>query len=338
MKKINFDNIRNIGNRVNYSGKKIGVLLMLFLNLAIFSLLFVIRYENQSYAISINNLNNFSNTLNLIHFSIITILIVICFIKANHIDKKNLIFLFLLILSILVLIITTIIFPVLYKDMVPIIIICLLLFLISYIIFILTSKNKKLIRSIFTTFISILFITLVVLVYVFSYYPSNYDVMNEEVRYDAAIIFGAAVWSGNRPSPVLRERILKALSLYRNDKIKYFIVTGSNTPGRLSESEVAKAFLINREVADSVIIAENNTRSTSEQVIFVRDSIYNKMDYKNLIIVSDNFHLRRITEMFKFNGITPIGVSSDSPLMNDNLIFYSLRESVGIILFWYFGV
>jgi vancomycin permeability regulator SanA len=162
--------------------------------------------------------------------------------------------------------------------------------------------------------------------------------MNEEVRYDAAIIFGAAVWSGNRPSPILRERILKALSLYRNDKIKYFVVTGSNTPGRLSESEVAKTFLINREVADSVIIAASNTRSTFEQVIFVRDSIYNKRNYKNLIIVSDNFHLRRITEMFKFNGITPIGVSSDSPLLNENIVFYSLRESVGIILFWYFGV
>lgn len=335
MKKIDLDNIRNIISR---SGKQIGLILILLINIFVFALLFVIRYKNQSYAISINNLNNFSNILNLIHFSIITILIIICFIRKNYISIGNITFLFFLMLTIILLVITTAIFPVLHKDTVQITIICLLLLSITYIFFLLGNKKKKLIKSILVTFINILFIILVVIVYVFSYYPSNYEVMNGDVTYDAAVIFGAAVWHGNKPSPVLRERILKALSLYQNNKIKYFVVTGGNAPGELSESEVSKIFLINKEVDRSFIIAESDTRSTSGQVIFVRDSIYNKRNYKNLIIVSDNFHLRRITEMFKFNGITPIGVSSDSPLMNNNLIFYSLRESVGVILFWYFGV
>jgi vancomycin permeability regulator SanA len=335
MKRINLEGIKN---RIYHLGKRMGLLLILLINLAIFSSLFLMRYKNQGYAISISSLNNFSNILNLIHFSIITILIIICIIRANHIDKKHIIFLFLLMLSIFSLVITRIIFPDFYRDRISITTVCLLLLTISYIIFILSDKKKKFIMSILVTFINILFIILVVVIYVFSYYPNNYDVMNGDVTYDAAVIFGAAVWSDNKPSPVLRERILKALSLYRNNKIKYFIVTGSNTPGRLSEAEVEKAFLINKEVDDSLIIAENNTRSTSEQVIFVRDSIYNKRNYKNLIIVSDNFHLRRISEMFKFSGITPIGVSSDSPLKNESLIFYSLRESVGLILFWYFGV
>ena len=57
---------------------------------------------------------------------------------------------------------------------------------------------------------------------------------------DAAVVLGAAAW-GNKPSPVFRERINHALTLYQTGRVKKIIFTGG-TPkaGFATEAEVAR--------------------------------------------------------------------------------------------------
>ena len=45
---------------------------------------------------------------------------------------------------------------------------------------------------------------------------------------DVAIVLGAAAW-GNKPSPVYRERINEAVSLYKTGRVQWIIFTGGTS-------------------------------------------------------------------------------------------------------------
>ncbi|MBC8144408.1 MAG: YdcF family protein, partial [bacterium] len=155
--------------------------------------------------------------------------------------------------------------------------------------------------------------------------------------YDAAVILGAAVWSGDRPSPVLRERINTGYDLLKNGTVQFLVLTGSNAPGELSESEVARRELLNLGADPTRIVIETRTRSTQQQIMFIRDQLL-KQGWKSFVIVSDQFHLTRALQICSFNDIDAHGVSSESPLGPQNLALYHVRESVALVLYWMFGI
>jgi uncharacterized SAM-binding protein YcdF (DUF218 family) len=163
----------------------------------------------------------------------------------------------------------------------------------------------------------------------------------EEPRqeYDAAVILGAAVWSGNRPSPVLRERVKRGYDLLKSGAVQFVVLTGSvGAPSELPEAEVAKLELLKLGADPTRIVLETQTRSTVQQILFIRDRLMTQQKWTSFIIVSDQFHLKRALEICAFNDINASGVSSESPLGPQNLWNYHLRESVALILYWMFGV
>jgi vancomycin permeability regulator SanA len=156
--------------------------------------------------------------------------------------------------------------------------------------------------------------------------------------YDAGVILGAAVWSGDKPSPVLRERINRGFDLLREGNVQFLVLTGGNAPHELPEAEVARRELLKRGADPTRIVTETNTSSTLEQILYIRDQLQKKQGWSSFIIISDQFHLKRALEICQFNGINAIGVSSESPLGPQNLALYHLRESGALILYWLFGV
>jgi uncharacterized SAM-binding protein YcdF (DUF218 family) len=155
--------------------------------------------------------------------------------------------------------------------------------------------------------------------------------------FDAGVILGAAVWSGDRPSPVLRERIKTGSDLLKNGTIQFIVLTGGNAPGELSEAEVARRELIALGADPTRIVIETRTQSTVQQIMFIRDQLL-KQGWRSFVIISDPFHLTRALEIADFNGIDAQGVSSQSPLGPQNLALYHVRESVALILYWLYGV
>jgi vancomycin permeability regulator SanA len=157
-------------------------------------------------------------------------------------------------------------------------------------------------------------------------------------EYDAGVILGAAVWSGDKPSPVLRERINKGYDLLAAGNAQFLVLTGGNAPHELPEAEVARRELLKRGADPTRIVTETNTSSTLEQILYIRDQLQKKQGWSSFIIISDQFHLKRALEICQFNDIDAIGVSSESPLGPQNLAVYHLRESGALILYWLFGV
>jgi vancomycin permeability regulator SanA len=186
--------------------------------------------------------------------------------------------------------------------------------------------------------ISLLLVGGIVLIGTLLLSPISSDIAETAQRdYDAGVILGAAVWSGDRPSPVLRERINTGYDLLDNGTVQFLVLTGSNAPGELSEAEVARNELLKRGADPTRIVIETRTRSTVEQVMFIRNQLL-KQGWRSFLIISDQFHLTRALEICDFNGIDAQGVSSESPLGPQNLALYHVRESVALVLYWMFGV
>ncbi|MCC7437797.1 MAG: YdcF family protein [Armatimonadetes bacterium] len=156
-------------------------------------------------------------------------------------------------------------------------------------------------------------------------------------QYDAGVILGAAVWSGNRPSPVLRQRVNRGYDLLNDGVVQFLVVTGGSAPNELPEAEVARRELLKLGVDPSRIVMEARTNSTVEQILYIRDQLMQKQRWSTFIIISDQFHLKRALEICAFNGINARGVSSESPLGPQNLVLYHVRESLALILYWMFG-
>ena len=138
----------------------------------------------------------------------------------------------------------------------------------------------------------------------------NYSLVTEDVKADAAIILGAAVW-GDSPSPVFRERINHAINLHKNEKVDYLIFTGGvGDEDELAESEVAKAYAINNDIPEDVIYIETSSKITFGNLKESKKLI-NKTGMKSVLIVSDPIHMKRAMAMAKSLGIN--GYSSPTP-------------------------
>jgi len=177
-----------------------------------------------------------------------------------------------------------------------------------------------------------------VMLLVYNFTDDTLILESSNQKVDAGVVLGAAVWGGNKPSPVLRERINKCYELYRNGNVPLIVLTGGGSPGELTEAEVSKNELIKKGVDEKKIITENRSNSTLEQVSFIKNSLYIKNNWKSVVFISDHFHLFRTKQMAKFFELNTYTVSSDTPISSESTFNYCLKESLAVILFWLFGI
>jgi len=304
-------------------------------------LLVNVRYSNQNMM-----LDEFSclKTGNLISGGIMVMLIVFMllniFSKSNY---RNGVLVTLLVIeaaSILILLLSYTIEDKDYKVILYVVYFIIKVFILVSFILIYFSSSKKL--HIFNNlgyillFFVILFLTTIYFVYNFTDNSDKYKTGKKKA--DAGVILGAAVWGGNRPSPVLRERINKGFEIYEKKYVTKLILTGGGSPNELTEAEVSKNELIKYGVESKNLIVETKSNSTNEQIQFVKNKYYKKFNYQKIILISDNFHLFRATEMCKFNNINADAFSSDTPLSTESYINFCIKESFAVIIFWLFGI
>jgi vancomycin permeability regulator SanA len=153
-----------------------------------------------------------------------------------------------------------------------------------------------------------------------------------------AVVLGAAVWSNNIPSPMLASRAEKAYELYKQEYVNKIQVTGGNAPGELSEAEVALLYLKQRGVNINDIWLEEKTTNTAEQVRYVREELINKKRLSNIVFVSNAYHLTRVHEICSFYNINAGIEASSLNLSFDSNIYYKVRESIALLVFWFFAL
>jgi len=140
---------------------------------------------------------------------------------------------------------------------------------------------------------------LVVLVAVRIYTYGNHVV---DVKGDAAIVLGAAVW-GNDVSPVFRERINHAIDLYRTGKVRKIIFTGGQgNRNELTEAAEARQYAIENGIPQTDILVEEKSHTTYENLVNAKQ-VADANGLKKVLIVSDPMHMKRAVSMASDIGL-----------------------------------
>ena len=120
----------------------------------------------------------------------------------------------------------------------------------------------------------------------------TYARRDEAREADAAIVLGAAVF-GDRPSPVLRERINHAIVLYEAGYVDKIIFTGGlGMTGRVTEAAAAAAYAQAQGVPVEAILLETTSTSTRENLRNAR-LVAAENNLQTFLIVSTPFHMKR---------------------------------------------
>jgi len=127
-------------------------------------------------------------------------------------------------------------------------------------------------------------------------YHTGSQPLPHHVRADAALVLGAAAWD-KRPSPVFRERINHAITLYQSHRVEKIVFTGGTSKkGYMTEAEVGRRYALKQGIPAHNIIFENTSRNTYENIRNIRP-ILRAEGIESIIIVSDPYHLARVYNM-----------------------------------------
>lgn len=137
---------------------------------------------------------------------------------------------------------------------------------------------------------------------------------------DCILVLGAGVW-GDRPSPMLEDRLLEGIKLYKNNVSPKIMMTGDHGTKEYDEVNVMKAFAIENGVPSGDIFMDHAGFSTYESIYRARDVFA----AKKIIIVTQEYHLYRALYIANELGIEAYGAPSD-PRQYVGALYRELRE------------
>ena len=146
----------------------------------------------------------------------------------------------------------------------------------------------------------------------------------------AIVVLGAAQYVG-RPSPVLRARLDHAIALWRRGLAPIMIVTGGTGTGdTTSEAAVSQRYVVQHGVPAQAVLLETEGRTTSQSMAGV-SALMNSQNRRDVLLVSDPFHMLRLTILARRHGLEPYASPTPTSPIAANPTErwkYALSESV----------
>lgn len=155
---------------------------------------------------------------------------------------------------------------------------------------------------------------LVLIVFVISYMIINigqgkyiYRDLNQLPHAQVAVIPGAAILLSGELSPVLRDRVDMAISVYQKGIVEKILVTGDNSSLTHNEVSPVRKYLLKNGVPTQDIFLDHAGFDTYSSMYRARDVFL----VKSMIIVSQSFHLPRAVFIARYLGMTAYGMVAD---------------------------
>ena len=123
---------------------------------------------------------------------------------------------------------------------------------------------------------------------------------------DCIIVLGAGIWN-NEPSPMLEDRLLEGINLYKNNVSNKLIMSGDHGRAEYDEVNIMKNYAIEKGVKSEDIFMDHAGFSTY-------DSIYRAKEIfgaNKIIIVTQKYHLYRALYISEKLEINSYGVASN---------------------------
>ena len=135
-----------------------------------------------------------------------------------------------------------------------------------------------------------------------------------------ALVFGAGLSLNGVPSPILAERLITAINLYKAGKVRKLLVSGDNATRAHDETKAMRRFAILRGVPSAAVVGDYAGFSTYE-TCFRAKAIFG---VSRAILVTQRYHLPRA--LFVANSL---GIDADGVAAGENSLapsHYRLRE------------
>ena len=132
------------------------------------------------------------------------------------------------------------------------------------------------------------------------------DTFKNDKKADCILILGAGVKDG-KPKPMLRDRLLTGIELYKSGAAKKIIMSGDHGRADYDEVNVMRAFALEQGVKAEDIFLDHAGFSTYDSVYRAK----NIFGAENIIIVSQKYDLYRALYIAKKIDVKAAGVSAD---------------------------
>ncbi|MBX7219390.1 MAG: YdcF family protein [Blastocatellia bacterium] len=153
----------------------------------------------------------------------------------------------------------------------------------------------------------------------------------DSTQFRIALVFGAGIWPNGQPSPVLYDRVATAVDLYKAGKVRKLLMTGDNRFHSYNEPEVMKNTAVRLGVPETDIVLDFAGRRTY-------DSCYRAkhiFGVKQVVLVSQEFHLGRALYLSDSMGLPAIGVTADRQSYSRSMkLSWEIREIAAITGAW----
>lgn len=161
----------------------------------------------------------------------------------------------------------------------------------------------------------------------------NFGWNSKAEKGQCVIILGCSVY-GETPSPFLKKRIEEGYRLYNEGMVDFILPSGGQGPGEnISEAEAMKRYLLDKGVKEELIIKEDLSTSTMENLEECK-KIMEEKGFEKAVIVSNKFHLKRASLMAKQIGIDASYSGVFVEEHKEKEIYYFIREILALAKFY----
>lgn len=138
-----------------------------------------------------------------------------------------------------------------------------------------------------------------------------------------AIVFGAGLRRDGTPTPVLRDRVDTAASLYFSGKVEKLLMSGDNRFLTYNEPEAMRQYALSLGIPDEAIVLDYAGRRTYD-TCYRAKAIF-KID--EALLVTQKFHLPRAIFLCNSLGMQVLGVEANTrPFWRGSTLLWSTRE------------
>ena len=145
-----------------------------------------------------------------------------------------------------------------------------------------------------------------------------------------ALVLGAGLWADGSPTPALRDRVATAVDLYRAGKVKKLLMTGDNRRVDYNEPATMQTIALQLGVPAEDIVLDYAGRRTYDSCYRAKEIF----EVKQVIIVTQRFHLDRSLFLCNAMGVQAVGVVADKRVYQ-TLPWWELREVLATTAAWW---
>ncbi len=147
---------------------------------------------------------------------------------------------------------------------------------------------------------------------IFMLYTLFLHILPKKKDFDYVIIHGAGLLQGGTVSPLLKDRLDKAVKIYRRDPTppKMIPSGGKGRDENVSEAEAMARYLIEQGIPETDIIREDRSSTTLENLKFSKEILDSLGGRKYTALVTSNFHVYRALRYCRRIGLACTGIGS----------------------------